>query len=648
MAIYPIQYIGRQDLLEGRNPLRYIGGKSLMIDYINEVIEENTVGVQTVIDIFSGSGVVAENFKRKGYRVYANDFLYFSYVLLRGTVGVNNKPEFKKLGIEDPIEYLNNIDTNVSDKEKEGLFIYQNYSPHENCERMYFQNKNAIKIDLIRQKIEEWNKKNLLTEDEYFYLLAALIAAVPYVSNIAGVYGAYLKHWDDRTFNDLELVEPELIDNGFQNLCYNKDANELIEELEADLLYCDPPYNQRQYLPNYHILETIARYDYPKIKGVTGLREYGKEEKSLYSMKTEAKKAFEDLISKAKCKYILVSYNNEGILQTEEIEEILKKYGKEETYKLYEYPYRRYKSKIVNDAKGLKEQLYFIEKKVEKKKFIKSPMNYVGGKYRLLGQITKYFPKKIDTFVDLFCGGLDVAINIEANRVICNDINKYLIGIYKEFQKLSIDELLEYIDNRIVEYGLSKTNKEGYLKFRDYYNKTKNPLDLFVLVAHSFNYQFRFNDNHEYNNPFGANRSYFNPVMRKNLIEMHKKIKDFEFTSLNFKEFDTSILTENDFIYLDPPYTISVSVYNDGKRGFEGWGPEDDKALFEILDELNERKVKFALSNITEHKGIKNEELIEWSRKYNVYDIESHYNNCNYQAKSNANNKTREVLITNY
>lgn len=335
-----------------------------MLDNIKDVINENTEGVTSVLDIFAGSTVVSENFKQQGYKVYSNDFLYFSYVLLKGTIGVNKRPKFRQLGIKEPIEYLNGLSIDNNNINKDELFIYKNYSPNDDCERMYFQNKNAIKIDIIRQKIEEWKVEGLLTQQEYFYLLASLIAAVPYVANITGVYAAYLKHWDTRTYNDLKLEHPILIDNGVRNLCYNQDANKLIGKIKADLLYCDPPYNVRQYLPNYHILETIAKYDNPVIKGVTGMREYGEEEKSLYSRKNEAIVAFDDLIKRAKCKYILVSYNNEGILKTEEIEGILKKYGKEDTFRLYEYSYRRYKSKIPNNEKGLKEQLYIIKKEV--------------------------------------------------------------------------------------------------------------------------------------------------------------------------------------------------------------------------------------------------------------------------------------------
>jgi adenine-specific DNA-methyltransferase len=109
------------------------------------------------------------------------------------------------------------------------------------------------------------------------------------------------------------------------------------------------------------VLETIARYDNPVITGVTGMRDYS-DEKSKYCRKNEAKATFDDLVKNINAKYILVSYNNEGLLSTEELTEILNKYVKPDTFKLYEYDYRRYKNKIPNNADGLKEQLYFLEK----------------------------------------------------------------------------------------------------------------------------------------------------------------------------------------------------------------------------------------------------------------------------------------------
>lgn len=276
-------------------------------------------------------------------------------------------------------------------------------------------------------------------------------------------------------------------------------------------------------------------------------------------------------------------------------------------------------------------------------------MNYIGNKYRIIGQIQKWFPKDIDTMVDLFCGGCDVTINTEAVKHYANDINYHVIDIFKAFQQYSTDYILDYIDRIIDTWHLSKTNAEAYKTFREHYNATKEPLDLYVLMCYSFNYQFRFNSNHEYNNPFGKDRSSFNEVMRNNLIETLDKLKDVEFSSKQFQDFDFGVLSKGSFLYADPPYLISCGSYNDGKRGFTGWGQEEEQDLYRILTDLDKHGVKFALSNVSEHKGEKNDILLKWYRdnKYHMHYINFNYNNSNYHAK-NTDKATREVLITNY
>ena len=284
--------------------------------------------------------------------------------------------------------------------------------------------------------------------------------------------------------------------------------------------------------------------------------------------------------------------------------------------------------------------------------YTSSPMNYIGGKYKLLPQIMPLFPYKIGTFVDLFCGGCNVGINIEAEKIILNDNLTYLIDLYKEFSALEIEEVLNHIENRISTLNLSLTNKEGYLKLRELYNKEKNPLDLFVLTAYSFNHQIRFNNNHEFNNPFGKERSSFNPHMKQNLVNFLKalKTKCIEFKSFNFDEFDFSDLGENDFVYADPPYLITTGTYNDGKRGFTGWNENEERKLLEILRELNFRKIKFALSNVLVHKGKENKILLDWIEKNNftVNYLDKNYSNSNYHTLDRSKNSSVEVLVTNY
>jgi DNA adenine methylase len=284
---------------------------------------------------------------------------------------------------------------------------------------------------------------------------------------------------------------------------------------------------------------------------------------------------------------------------------------------------------------------------------IKSPLNYIGGKYKILDQILPYFPKNINNFVDLFAGGFNVGINIKAKKVYCNDNLVYLIQMYETFKLNDIEKTLRHIKDRINKYDLSLTNEDGYKKLRTLYNKQKNPLDLFVLIAYSFNHQIRFNGSHEFNNPFGNERSSFNGKMKQNLEEFILKLKEIMviFSNVSFENFNYSFLSKNDFVYCDPPYLITTGTYNDGKRGFKGWTNKEEEDLLKTLDTLNKKGVKFALSNVLEHKGKSNTILRKWvakNPKYKINYLNSHYANSNYQTSVRDKNASVEVLITNY
>lgn len=339
--------------------MRFIGGKSLILPYILKMISSIDTKISTISDLFSGSGIVTRELKKHGYNTISNDLMYFSYVLLRGTVSLDKEPKFitlKEVKIEDPIDYLNNITIDKTSFKEDELFVYNNYSPKGN--RYYFSEKNAIKIDLIRLLLNKWKNKELVNEDEYYYLLCSLIEAIPYISNTTGIYGAFLKHWDKRALKDLKLIRPELSNNDYKSIVYNEDTNNIINKIKSDVSYFDPPYNHRQYLANYHILETIAKYDNPKIKGITGIREY---EKSKYCLKNEAKEAFEDLIRKTKSKYIILSYNSEGILNNKDIIDIMSTYAIDDI-KIENIDYLRYKNSKTKSNKNLKESLYFMQR----------------------------------------------------------------------------------------------------------------------------------------------------------------------------------------------------------------------------------------------------------------------------------------------
>ena len=288
-----------------------------------------------------------------------------------------------------------------------------------------------------------------------------------------------------------------------------------------------------------------------------------------------------------------------------------------------------------------------------KNSYIKSPLNYTGGKHKLLPQILPLFPTEINTFVDLFTGGGNIAVNVNANKIIANDNEKHVIDIYKTFQNGydNVEEIIKVIESYIAKYNLSIENVEGFNKLREDYNN--NPFKanyiastmLYVLICYSFNHQFRFNSKGEFNMPFGKNRSQWNDTMKKNLINFHKSIvdKNIIFTNKDFRELKIDKLSCNDFVYCDPPYLITCATYNEKN----GWNEQCEKDLLDLLDNLNSKSVKFALSNVLFNKGKTNDLLIEWSKKYNVHHLDYTYQNCNYHTKDKSS-KPDEVLITNF
>lgn len=280
--------------------------------------------------------------------------------------------------------------------------------------------------------------------------------------------------------------------------------------------------------------------------------------------------------------------------------------------------------------------------------YIKSPVNYVGNKYRLIKQIVPLFPEKISMFVDAFVGSGTVLMNTKANHYIYNDVNPYVSGIVSGLFSTPYDEITKQIESVVSEYDLSMTNKEGFERLRDDYNNgRKNWITLYTLMCHSFNHQFRFNSKHEYNSSFGKNRSYFSDRQRQDLLTLKQRFENKEpvtVLSKNVFDFDFSDFDKNDLIYFDPPYFNSVGNYNDGKRGFEGWTAEHERKLYELLDKLDKQGTRWALSNNLKYD---NEFLDAWKDKYKVYYLSGDYLNCNYHKKDRET-KDIEVLITNY
>jgi adenine-specific DNA-methyltransferase len=239
-------------------------------------------------------------------------------------------------------------------------FIYQHYSLGGHGERQYFSDANAMKIDAVRQTIESWREEGGIDEDQYFFLLASLIESADKVANTASVYGAYLKHLKRSAQKPFVLEAASFGTEGEEHEIYHEDANRLISKISGDILYMDPPYNQRQYGANYHLLNTIARYDSFIPQGKTGLREYIRSD---YCKKSVVIESFEELIKNANFKYIFLSYNNEGLMRSQEVEKIMRKYGR---YSLATTQYQRFKADKTENrnhkADSTIEYLHILEK----------------------------------------------------------------------------------------------------------------------------------------------------------------------------------------------------------------------------------------------------------------------------------------------
>jgi len=380
--------------------MRFIGSKENLIFFIEHVIQEMRVKGKIFFDIFSGTTKVAQHFKKKGYYIISNDNLYFSYVLQKTYIENNTTPIFlyltkwlkQKKGydnnrseVENVINFLNNI------KPIKG-YAFENYAPSGKYQRMYFSDENAQKIDGIQRTISWWKQNNLISEMEEIILKASMIEAIPFVSNISGTYGAYLKSWDKRALKSLTLETPHFILTTNQNYCFQMDANELIRNIETDILYLDPPYNTRQYISNYHVLETIAKNDKIELTGKTGLRKDDYLYKSKFSQKNICVEVLEDIIINAKADYILMSYNSEGIIPEIDIERIFRKKGR--NYIKFEESYRRFKSNSnITSNRGVVEYIYFIE--IPKRKYVSiSYENFKEQVAKVSEQLSLFYTNK--------------------------------------------------------------------------------------------------------------------------------------------------------------------------------------------------------------------------------------------------------------
>lgn len=613
--------------------MRFIGNKTRMLENINAVIRENGIEGGVFCDLFAGSGAVGDYFKDR-FSVIANDYMSCLSIINGAKLENCRIPEFsvfcKRYGV-DPFAYFNGKEYAADSQ----YFIANNYSPMGG--RQFFTEANAVKIDGIRIEIEELYKNGLVDERERNFLIASLIESVMGVSNTSGTYEAYLKTWDKRALKPLVLESVALreVQSLYDNRVFNTDGNELIRRIQGDVLYVDPPYTVTDYSSAYHVLESIARYDYPTVKGITGRRQESVN-KSKYTRREQALKNFEDIFRQARFRHVLISYSTQGVMSVEELCALAKKFAVNGQIKVYEYPFREYKN-IRSSKKGehLKEVIIYFEKDLE---LIKSPLNYTGSKYCVFDEICKVMPKHISTFVDAMGGAFNVGANMVTERVIFNEFLPHTYKLIDLLLNENKNELIERVERLIAEYGLRKGDKQAYIHLRNSYNADKDIYKLFVLHMYCFQNQMRFNSKLQFNTPVG-NCSY-NETLKERILKFVPKTSRVELLNLSYEQIDLAGLDRDTVFYFDPPYFITSATYNDGKRGFIGWGAGEEAKLLEYIASLNDRGYKFVLSNVIYHNGAKNCILADW--------ISTHDFRVKNIGIVGSKNSRNEVLITNF
>jgi len=324
---------------------RYIGNKTKLLPYIVDKVQSLIGEEGTVADVMAGTGSVSFELRKKGYKLISSDMMTYSYHHLVVNLLLGEYPQFKGLNssYESVLRYLNELPP------REGFF-YKEFSPNGNPSsntepRKYFTSNNASRIDAIREQINEWISEYKITPFEESLLKHTLIMAVNDVANISGTYGYFLSSFKKTSLADMMLKPEELYSDNYKgHLVYKGFAEDVATNISSDLCYLDPPYMKRQYAANYHILETVARGDFPDAIGKSGLRDWWDQHSKLCT-KTKGLQSFETIIGKMNCPKFLISYSEDGLFTLDQLIECFSKFG--EVY-VDSIDYNRFKS---NDSK---------------------------------------------------------------------------------------------------------------------------------------------------------------------------------------------------------------------------------------------------------------------------------------------------------
>ncbi len=632
---------------------RYLGNKSAIAKFIRETVDKECGEIQSLIDIFAGTGAVSNAFIDK--EITTNDLLYSNYLTNKAWFS----PQDYRPGLI--IEFIAALNSIHSRK--------PNYF-RKNFANTYFSADDCSKIGEAREAVFISHQKNLISDREHAILVSSILYGMDRIANTVGHYDAYRHGTTSIDRLEFPVILPS-IDVHPNNKSYNRDANEIVGALVGDVLYLDPPYNSRQYSDAYHLLENVARWQKPKTQGVAKKMDRS-DIKSAYSTK-QASLAFRELVSQSNSKFIVLSYNNMGDkgngrsnakISDEEILSILGTRGTVKVFEISHRPFNAGKSKVHENSERL-----FICKVSNPSpispKVVASPINYVGNKRKLVPSIVPHLGRP-ELLIDVFSGGCTVGLNSAARAVIFNDSDEVLVSLMSYLAATPPQKVINDAKSIIRKFGLTNSagssyqalgtdsnggladlNRAPYVALREKYNgqSSRQLVYLYMLVVFGFNNQMRFNKSGNFNLPVGKRD--FNSKMQSKLVEYHRRMNsmDYRFSSLDFRSIDIHSKPIDTVFYCDPPYLITTAPYNENGR----WTELDERDLLKFLDEIDRSGRKFALSNVLESKGRVNKLLTDWyeSSIYHLLDLDSTYSNANYR-RQNKESKTREVLITNF
>lgn len=616
--------------------MRYLGNKTKLLDFIENIINKYGIEGETFADLFSGTSSVGDYFKDR-YTIIANDYMGFASIIAKAKLLNESVPQFsvffKKYGI-DPFSWLNTQSYTALPE----YFIYSNYTPVGH--RMYFTEENAVKIDGVRIDIEELYKQEIIDEAEYSFLIASLLESVLKVSNTSGTYQAFFKFWEQRSLKNFEITPLEICEKQLygKNIVYNENTNILVRHISGDIAYIDPPYTITQYTNSYHVLETITKYDSPKIFGKTGRR--CNRELSGYSNKQKVASEFEDLFRQIDFKHILISYSNQSLISLEELVSMARLFAENGEVYVETSQYREYStnnSSCKGNGDDLKEAIIYFKKDA---RINKSPLNYSGSKDPLIPILIKQLPKHVGTFVDCMGGAFNVGANIVAlDKVFYLEYNRYVYEIIEMLVNTDSEQIIQSVEEIVKTFKLAKKDKKAYLRLRNHYNdKEKSALNLFVLQIYAFQNMIRFNNSQKMNTPVGNNE--YCDGIKKRIQNFLVRAPQYQllcgaYNSIDFRKFPKDTL-----FYFDPPYFITNAEYNDGKRGLEGWNASNEVGLLAYIREIDKAGYKFMLSNVIKHNGKVHHVLLEWIHEHGYNKIEI--------GKTGIKYPREEVVVTNY